>query len=205
MRPTVAVLLYPGCIFFEIAPAAELLAPHATLRWLTPDGRPHQASHGAQLLADGDHHQLAALRPAAVLVPGGDPRVLVETGVAVQPLRAAHAAGAWMAGICAGALVLAHAGLLRGRRATHNYLPEWAPPEKVAAAAPIFDGVDVQRADLVVDAPFITAMPWAYRDFAAAVAQALGVIDAAEAARYIAYPTARRISSALSLPARGLG
>ena len=38
---TVAVLLYPGCAFFEIALAAETLArAGAALRWFTPDGDP---------------------------------------------------------------------------------------------------------------------------------------------------------------------
>lgn len=34
----VAVLLYPGCIFFEITLAAETLAGRRTLSCCTPDG-----------------------------------------------------------------------------------------------------------------------------------------------------------------------
>ncbi|MGC4076609.1 MAG: hypothetical protein QM702_06155 [Rubrivivax sp.] len=36
----VAVLVYPGCIFFEIALAAEVLAGRCTLSCCTPDGEP---------------------------------------------------------------------------------------------------------------------------------------------------------------------
>lgn len=38
LRPKVAVLLYPGCIFLEIAPALELLAPRCDVLFYTPDG-----------------------------------------------------------------------------------------------------------------------------------------------------------------------
>ncbi len=53
-RP-VAVLLYPGCVFQEIALAVEVLAPHRPLRYLTPDGAVHRASNRARLQADGDY------------------------------------------------------------------------------------------------------------------------------------------------------
>ena len=77
-----------------------------------------------------------------------------------------------MAGICAGALVLARAGLLRGRRATHGYTAEHATAEVVACTAPIFEGIRFERADVVVDPPFITAQYWAARGLPPAQMQA---------------------------------
>lgn len=188
--PAVAVLLYPGCLFFEIALAAETLADAgATLRWYTPDGASHAASNGACIAADGGLEDLAKVEVAAVLVPGGDPgSILVPTDVASASLRAQSARGALMAGICAGGLVLAAAGLLRGRRGTHNYTSEHAPPQAVATVAPYWRGMHFERADLVDDGPVITAQPWAYRSYAAAVAQRLGLIDADAAEALRRYP-----------------
>lgn len=205
MKPGVTVLLYPGCIFFEIALAAETLAPACTLRYLTPDGADHAASNGARLRADGAHALLlAGPAPAAVLVPGGDPRgILLPQDRTGEPLRAALAGGALLAGICAGNLVLAAAGVLVGRRATHNYTAAWAPAEKVAATAPYWAGLRYEEADLVEDGPVITAMPWAYRRYAAAVARRLGVLDEAGAQALASYPQRRALQPAAGAAGRG--
>lgn len=187
---TVAVLLYPGCAFFEIALAAETLArAGAALRWFTPDGAPHAASNGARIGADGDLAALAGAQVAAVLVPGGDPgSILVPQDLASAALRAQAAHGALLAGICAGGLVLAAAGLLRGRRGTHNYTAEHAPPETVATVAPYWEGLRFERADLVEDGRLITAQPWADRLYAATVALRLGLLSPAEAEALVGYP-----------------
>lgn len=173
-RPRAAVLLYPGCVFFEIALAAETLAKTHTLLYFSPDGAPHAASNGALIQAAGSYADLTRTQVDCVLVPGGDPGAIVPDGLASGALQAAHAGGALMAGICAGSLVLASAGLLRGVRGTHNYTPEHAPAEDVATAAPYWEGLRFERADLVIDGRIITAQPWAYVEFAAAVAQRLG-------------------------------
>lgn len=193
-RRPVAVLLYPGCVFQEIALAVEVLAPHRPLRYLTPDGAVHQASNGARLQADGDYGWLDTGAVAAVLVPGGDPGSIVPSGHARAGLQAAAARGAWLASICGGNLVLAAAGVMDGCRGTHNYTAEHASPEAVALTAPYWAGLRFERANLVVDAAHrrITAQPWADRDLAAALAQALGVLDPAAAEDLRTYPQQRR-------------
>ena len=191
-RPEVAVLLYPGCSFFEIALATETLAPRCRLLWLTPDGVAHAASTGCAVQADGGFDRLLQQPVAAVLVPGGDPAsILLPRPLAAAALQAAAGRGALLAGICAGSLVLASAGLLRGRRGTHNYTAEHASPEAVATTAPYWAGLQFERANLVADGQVITAQPWAYRAFAAAVAQRLGVLDAAAAQALADYPQRR--------------
>ena len=192
MSNEVAVLLYPGCVFFEVALATETLAAHMPVRYYTPNGQAHSASNGAHIQASGDFSSLATATAAAVLIPGGGPRsILLPEPVAAPALRAQAARGALLAGICAGSLVLASAGLLKGRRATHNYTAEHAPPEKVAATAQFWVGMHFQRANLVQDGQFITAQPWAYRQFAAAVAKHLGVLGPEAAAALEAYVTHR--------------
>ena len=177
-----AVLLYPGCIFFEVALAMETLAPHLHLRIVTPEGKPHRASNGAVMAADGDLAMLEADVVQAVLIPGGDPWSLLRPTLAPGPaLRRQAEAGAIVAGICAGNLVMAASGLLRGRRGTHNYTPEYAPPENVAATAAFWSGMQFERANVVEDGNLITAQPWAYRQYAAALGRRLGVLTEAEA------------------------
>jgi putative intracellular protease/amidase len=176
----VAVLLYPGCIYFEIALAAEMLNQHFPVRYYFPNGQRYTASNGAVLQPAGDYVSLVQANAVAVLIPGGNPdSILTPYNIALEPLCAQAQRGALLASICAGNLVLAATGLLRGRRGTHNYTNELAPPEVVAATASFWEGMHFEQADLVQDGPFITAQPWAYRKYAAAIGRYLGVLDSA--------------------------
>lgn len=149
-RPLVGVLLYPGCIFFEIAAAVELLAPRCRLLYATPDGADHPTSNGSLLRPQASYADLEE-----------------------APLQAL--------------LVLADAGLLRGRRGTHNYTAEFAAPEVVDFVARYWDGLHFERADLVLDGRVITAQSWAHVRFAATVARELGLLDAEQAEAHVAY------------------
>jgi hypothetical protein len=100
----VSVLLYPGCIFFEIAAAVELLATRCEIRYFTPDGATHAASNGARIAADGPYADAAAVEARCVIVPGGDPEAIIEPGTANACWIAAHRRGAWIAGTVAQAL-----------------------------------------------------------------------------------------------------
>lgn len=175
MSQNVAVLLYPGCTYAEIATAVETLSQHCEVLHFTPDGTDLIDSSGRRLAAQGSYADLELGGFACVLVPGGDPRSIVPEQKATAALQRTADQGALMAGICAGNLVLASAGLLKGVRATHNYSLEYAPAEKVAATAHFWDGMQFERADLVEDGKRITAQHWAHEKFAAAVARHLGI------------------------------
>jgi hypothetical protein len=197
------VLLYPGCTFFEISLAAEVLAGAARVQFATPDGRPHMASNGSRVDADLGYDALVADPPQALLVPGGDPRAVLEPcPLAAAALQAAAARGALLAGICAGVLVIAASGLLRGRRGTHNYTDRYAPRDKVEFTARHWQGLHYVHADWVLDpaapdegrqGPLLTAMPWAYREFAAQAALALGLLNSDEARALVGYREQRRL------------
>ena len=79
-----------------------------------------------------------------MLVPGLRPAQWPPPAAALDALRAAHARGARVASICTGAFVLAHAGLLDGRRATTH----WAHAERLAERYP---AVTVDPGVLYVD------------------------------------------------------
>lgn len=197
MAKPVAVILYAGCTFFEVALAAEVIAAKRRVEYFTPEGAAHHASNGAVIEAAGDFAALAAADLAAVLVPGGDPRsILLPAALASFALRAQFDRGALIAGICAGNLVIAAAGLLAGRRVTHNYALRWATAEQVRTAAPYWHGITYVEADLVQDGRVITAMPWAYRRFAARVARELSVLDEAEASALETYLQRRTLDNA---------
>lgn len=174
MQKRVAVLLYPGCIYAEVATAVRTLSARCEVRHFTPDGSALTDASGRTLAAQGSYADLENDRFDCVLVPGGDPRSIVPEQTATAALQRAADQGALMAGICAGNLVLASAGLLRGVRATHNYTLEYVPAERVTATAHFWDGMVFERADLVEDGKRITAQHWAHEKFAAAVARHLG-------------------------------
>jgi transcriptional regulator GlxA family with amidase domain len=89
---------------------------------------------GLDALADAD----------TIFVPGLRPVHWPPPAVAIEALRAAHARGARVASICTGAFLLAHAGLLDGRRATTH----WAHAEQLAERYP---AVTVDPGVLYVD------------------------------------------------------
>ena len=169
----VAVLLYPGCVYFEIAQAVTLLSKHFDVLHFTPDGSAHAEAGGSMIEAQGSYGDLEQISVDCLLVPGGDPGSIISENKAKLALQIAAQSGALIAGICAGNLVLASAGLLKGVRATHNYTPEYAPLEKVKATAPFWEGMVFERADLVEDANIITAQYWAHEEFAALLAKRL--------------------------------
>jgi transcriptional regulator GlxA family with amidase domain len=78
-------------------------------------------------------HGYARLAKAdIVIVPSWDDPAVAAPPALLRALRAAHARGAQVVGLCLGAFVLAQAGLLDGRRATTHW--RWAAP--FAAAFP---------------------------------------------------------------------
>lgn len=195
-RPEVSVLLFPGCILFEIALALEQVASHYTVRFYTPSGDSHHSSQGFELQTHGSYETLATADSVAVLVPGGDSRGALGGDYLVnEALQAQLHRGALIAGICAGNLILAHAGILEGRRGTHNYTPEHAPQKLVDAASRYWNTMIFERANLVIDGNVITAQPWAYREYAAAVAEYLNILVPEQAAKLITYAERRRYDS----------
>lgn len=188
MKP-VLLVLYPGCAYTEIAPVVAMLAERPK-RFLGPSLDPVTTAEGLRVLPDCTYAQADPAGAAAVVIPGGSPDTVMEDA-ALHALLRACVGGPVVAAICNGALVLAAAGVLAGRRVTHTCTPDYAPLPAFEAllrvATAVFASSVFVDEDVVDDGAVITAKPWAAIAFAHTLARRLGVPreEAARSARYL--------------------
>ena len=171
---------------WEVLGGLAQLREDVTARLVTLEGaREVRADHGAVISA----HGALSERPDVLLVPGGGWFDRTPEGAWAQAQRgeipaaiaARHAAGTTVASVCTGALLLARAGILDGRRATTN-----------PGALDDLRGhgtIDVVEARVVDDGDILTAgAPVCGIDLALHLLERLGGPELAEAgAREIGY------------------
>ena len=117
----VLVPLAEGCEEIEAVTIIDLLRRagiEVTVAGLEPG--PITASRGVVLLADTAIEELEGETFDMIVLPGGGPGSdALDCDERIHALlRAQHAAGRYVAAICAAPKVLAHIGLLEGRKAT---------------------------------------------------------------------------------------
>jgi AraC family transcriptional activator FtrA len=150
MPHRVAILAYDRLCTFEFGCALELFAlerPELGVEWYeyaicavedgvlrAAGGLTVQAASGLEALAHAD----------TIMIPGWRDIAEEPPAKLVDALRNAHARGARICSICSGAFVLAHAGLLDGRKATTH----WRYTAELAAR---FPSIDVEPAVLYVE------------------------------------------------------
>jgi transcriptional regulator GlxA family with amidase domain len=171
---------------WEVLGGLTQLREDVTARLVTLEGaREVRADHGAVIHA----HGALSERPDVLIVPGGgwfdrNPDgawAQAQRGHIPEALAARHAAGTTVASVCTGALLLAHAGILDGRRATTNR----GALDDLRAHGPI----EVIDARLVDDGDILTAgAPVCGIDLALRLLERYGGPELAEAgAREIGY------------------
>lgn len=150
MSHLVAILAYDRLCTFEFGCAVELFAlqrPELGVAWYRHavcaiEPGPLRAMGGLTVEAP---HGLAMLRRAhTIVVPGWRDADETPPAALLTALRAAHRRGARVASICSGVFVLAHAGLLAGKRATTH----WRYAQRLAER---FPDVQVDEGALYVD------------------------------------------------------
>lgn len=178
MKPTVIAILYPGCIFFEISLALELLSSKYDIVTATPDGKDHIASNGITIKNCVAYADISLENCKALLVPGGDPGSIKDNKPIEVVIQKAFNNGLWLAAICAGPSVLAKAGILKGKKIAHGY-----NSEQLDFLKNYFEGVHLTEDTFVADGKILTAKPEAHIDFAIEVACRLECADASKANR----------------------
>lgn len=140
-------------VVFDGFDEMDAIAPYEVLRTAAALGAPIRAelvgAHGAGTVTASHGMRLVVERgpseaPDVMLVPGGGwfdgagVRGEIERGVLTRTLVAAHETGSIVGSVCTGAMLLAAAGLVEGRRATTHHA---AIEDLRAAGAQIVDGV----------------------------------------------------------------
>jgi transcriptional regulator GlxA family with amidase domain len=169
----IGYLVYPRHTPLDVIGPCEVLGrlPDVSnhLVWTRPG--PVQADRGVEISATtsfGDAPRLDVL-----VVPGGPGQAsLMKHALLMEYLRGCAETALWMVSVCTGALLLAQAGLLTGRRATTHWL---------ARDALRTYGVDVGDERYVLDDKFATAAGVsAGLDLALELARRIGGDDVAQ-------------------------
>ncbi|HAJ92282.1 MAG TPA: DJ-1 family protein [Gammaproteobacteria bacterium] len=165
---SVLVPLAQGCEELEAVTVVDLLR-RAGIDVITAglDEQPVHASRGVTLLPDMSLDEALPLEFDMVILPGGLPGAdhLRDDPRVIHLLKKMAAADRYTAAICAAPRVLAHAGLLDGKRATS--FPGALDIDTVP-------GIDYQEAPVVMDGKVITSRgPGTAMDFALALIEAL--------------------------------
>jgi len=171
MRDTVYFLAFDGFADWHAAQAlCEIRRPGEwRLQTVGFSLQPVLSMGGLRVLPELTLDQMDLKRAALLILPGGYLWERGQSDEAVEAARRVHAAGAPVAAVDSGVLVLARAGLLDACRHTGSW------PGHIGAHVPGYNGVDQYDANVlaVADGGVITASQLGSVDFAREVIRTL--------------------------------
>jgi len=142
----IAIVVFDGLTALDAVGPYEVLSrlPDAKVTFVAEQPGPVRTGNG-QLAVVADAALADVSDPEIVVVPGGPGQARqMRDGPLHAWVRAAHERSTWTTSVCTGALILAAAGVLAGRRATTHWLAleELAAlgVEAVAGERVVFDG-----------------------------------------------------------------
>lgn len=172
MKKKVGVVLYPGCIFFELALALELLAQDSEVFVFTPDGEEFSLNNHLKIFQTFSYRNFESVDLDCLLIPGGDAESIFENSEIDKLLKNYWDKNILIGAICFGPMLLAKSGLLLNKTIAHGL-----EQEQKDFLKDILSEVMLSDERLVHDGQLVTAKPWAHIDFAVEIANRLGVID----------------------------
>jgi len=121
-RDNLGMVLFPGFTALDLVGPLEVLSRSRTRCILVAkDAGPVESDRGLRILPDATLE--ACPRLDALFVPGGPGQTpAMEDQALISFIARRHAEARWTASVCTGALLLARAGVLAGRRATTHWL-----------------------------------------------------------------------------------
>lgn len=160
----IAIVLYPGFTALDFIGPYEVLRwlPKAEVRFVWHEPGPITADSGV-LVVGATHSFDETPSPDIILVPGGMTTIEhARDEKLLDWVRQAHQSATWTASVCSGSIILAAAGLLKGKRATSHWMalsalkalgaipidderivPAGDPEEKIVTCAGVSAGIDL--------------------------------------------------------------
>ncbi|MDT5216848.1 MAG: hypothetical protein QOK18_5087 [Mycobacterium sp.] len=135
----IAIVLYPGFTALDFIGPYEVLRnlPDADIRFVWHESGPIAADSGV-LVVGATHSFDETPSPDVLLVPGGMTTMEhARDEKLLDWVRLVDQTSTWTASVCSGSVILAAAGLLKGKRATSHWMA--VPMLKAFGANPVGD------------------------------------------------------------------
>jgi 4-methyl-5(b-hydroxyethyl)-thiazole monophosphate biosynthesis len=173
----VALFYYDKFAEFEIVLAGLLLHNKCEVVSMALEDKVYSSEEQQRFCADKLVKDVDVDSLDLLVIPGGDPFLLVENQELKAFVEALLQKNKKVAGICGGAMLLAGFGLLKGRKCTGD-TSGLNPDDKFYKK--YYAGTIVSDEQVVVDGNIITAQGQAYAEFAVELAWQMGLCKSQE-------------------------